>query len=156
MHMILFVFWNGGRKVCLATTSLCWRVSHELQWDTNDVTWNHGITCSARIALFRILYMISFPVKFRIRAHVFVFLTMIILGASVQPTLLILFLCTLCAYMFVYSRIIGDGRFVCLSHLLFPCCTVNCGKVWMTLEDYGVASDLWQGRRWWGGAWIGN
>ena len=25
---------------------------------------------------------------------------------------------------------------------LFPCCTVNCGKVWMTLEDYGVASDL--------------
>ena len=45
--------------------------------------------------------MISLPVKFRIRAHVFVFLTMIILGASVQPTLLILFLCTVCAYMFV-------------------------------------------------------
>ena len=109
--LVCLCFGMDGRKGCLARSLLCVRVSHELQWDTNDVTWNHGITCSARIALFRILYMISFPVKFRIRAHVFVFLTMIILGASVQPTLLILFLCTVCAYMFVYSRIIGERRF---------------------------------------------
>ena len=34
--------------------------------------------------------------------------------------------------------------------------STQCGTVWTTLEDYGVASDLWQGRRWWGGGWIGN
>ena len=64
--------------------------------------------CNVHVILSVFLWMFyvrycMFPLTLSV--HMCLSFSMIILSASVQPTLLILFLCTVCAYMFVYRDI---------------------------------------------------